>query len=135
MKNLSLSQPCPCGGQIKRVGSAYQDCCGQWLESAGSAPDAQSLMRSRYSAFVLERSDYLLRTWHVSSRPTLLEFDRGVKWLGLEVRDHMALDDRHAAVEFIARYKPAGAPAVRLHERSRFVLEAGRWYYLDGDSR
>jgi SEC-C motif-containing protein len=23
--------------------------------------------------------------------------------------------------------------AVRLHERSRFVLEAGRWFYVDGD--
>ena len=90
-------------------------------------------MRSRYSAFVLERRDYLLRTWHVSHRPDSLEFDPGVKWLGLDVRQHRVLDDSHAEVEFIARQKPASGPAVRLHERSRFVLENGSWYYLDGN--
>ncbi len=90
-------------------------------------------MRSRYSAFVLERSDYLLQTWHVSQRPATLEFDPSVKWLGLEVRSQKMLDATHAEVEFIARQKSAGAPAVRLHERSQFVLEAGSWYYVDGD--
>ena len=39
-----------------------------------------------------------------------------------------------AEVEFVARYRVAGA-AVRLHERSRFVHEAGRWFYVDGDQR
>ena len=90
-------------------------------------------MRSRYTAFVLERRDYLLRTWHSSQRPAALDFDPGVKWLGLEVRYFRLLDDTHAEVEFVARQKPAGAPAVRLHERSSFVLEAGRWYYVDGE--
>jgi SEC-C motif-containing protein len=90
-------------------------------------------MRSRYSAFVLERKDYLLKTWHASPRPVSLEFDPGVKWLGLEVRHHRVLSEGNAEVEFVARQKPAGAPAVRLHERSRFVLEAGRWYYMDGE--
>ena len=89
-------------------------------------------MRSRYSAFVLERRGYLLQTWHASQRPAPLEFDPGVKWLGLEVRSHRVLDATHAEVEFIARQKLAGGPAVRLHERSRFVLEQGRWLYVDG---
>lgn len=56
-----------------------------------------------------------------------------MKWLGLDVRRHRALDDSHAEVEFVARQKSPGSPAVRLHERSRFVREAGRWYYVDGD--
>ena len=90
-------------------------------------------MRSRYSAFVLERRDYLLSTWHASQRPADLEFDSTVKWLGLEVRQSCALDDCHAEVEFVARQKPAGSQAVRLHERSRFVRVSGRWYYVDGD--
>ncbi len=89
-------------------------------------------MRSRYSAFVLERRGYLLQTWHASQRPASLEFGPGVKWLGLEVRSHRVLDATHAEVEFIARQKLAGGPAVRLHERSRFVLEQGRWVYADG---
>ena len=133
MKNIKGAQPCPCGRLDGRLGLAYQHCCGRWLETETPAPDAECLMRSRYSAFVLERGDYLLRTWHTSHRPASLEFDPGVKWLGLEVRHHRVLGGSHAEVEFIARQKPVGACAVRLHERSRFVLEAGRWVYVDGD--
>ena len=39
----------------------------------------------------------------------------------------------HAEVEFVARYRVNGR-AGRLHERSRFVREANRWYYVDGDA-
>ena len=90
-------------------------------------------MRSRYTAFVLRERDYLLATWHASARPQQLEFEPNAKWLGLEVKQHRPIDDTHAEVEFVARYRVAGR-AVRLHERSRFVREAdGRWYYVDGD--
>lgn len=133
MKANPETQPCPCGRADQQKRLAYRDCCGRWLESEAPAPDAECLMRSRYSAFVLERRDYLLRTWYDSQRPATLEFDPGVKWLGLDVRHYRVVDDTHAEVEFIARQKSVGAPAVRLHERSRFVLEAGRWYYVDGD--
>ena len=69
-----------------------------------------------------------------SQRPATLEFEPGAHWLGLAVRSHRVLDADHAEVEFVARYRVAGR-AVRLHECSRFVREAGRWYYVDGDSR
>jgi SEC-C motif-containing protein len=88
-------------------------------------------MRSRYSAFVLERAPYLLQTWHASTRPVELTFEPGVKWLGLEVRSYTQQDETHAQVEFIARQKPTDSPAVRLHERSSFVYEDGRWFYVD----
>ncbi len=88
-------------------------------------------MRSRYSAFVLTQGDYLLATWHPSTRPTTVNFEPGQRWLGLEVRHHQATTADQAKVEFIARSKLAGR-AQRLHETSRFVREAGRWYYLDG---
>ena len=91
-------------------------------------------MRSRYSAFVLQRCDYLLATWHASTRPATLDFEPDARWLGLEVRGHLTPDTDRAEVEFVARYRVAGR-AVRLHERSRFVREAGRWVYVDGDSR
>jgi SEC-C motif-containing protein len=112
----------------------YGQCCGQWLETELPAPNAESLMRSRYSAFCLERAPYLLRTWHAMTRPASVEFEPGVKWLGLEVRSHTEQDATHAQVEFVARQKSATGPAVRLHERSRFVLEEGRWYYVNGDA-
>ena len=89
-------------------------------------------MRSRYSAFVRGQVAYLLATWHSSQRPTTLELESNARWLGLEVRQHQLTDAHHAEVEFVARYRVAGR-AVRLHERSRFVREEDRWYYVDGD--
>lgn len=91
-------------------------------------------MRSRYSAFVLGKVSYLLCTWHASTRPTALELDAGAKWLGLEVRHHRVTGADRAEVEFVARWRVAGA-AVRQHELSRFVREGGRWWYVDGDVR
>ena len=136
MLQLLPAQPCPCG----RLGSSrkaliFGACCGRFLDDFGQtpAPDAEALMRSRYSAFVLERADYLRATWHASRRPTELTFDPAVKWLGLEVRQHRLIDESHAEVEFVARQKSPGLAAIRLHERSRFVREAGRWHYQDGD--
>jgi len=131
-----MSADCPCG---RRDGSghatAYAQCCGRYVEAYDGtpAPDAEALMRSRYSAFVLERADYLLATWQASKRPSQVSFDPGVKWLGLEVREHRPIDADHAEVEFVARQRDRGGRAVRLHERSRFVREGGRWYYVDGD--
>ena len=127
---------CPCGrlaGPQKPL--ACEQCCGRFINDFAEtpAPDAESLMRSRYSAFVLQRADYLLATWHTSRRPSGISFDPGVKWLGLEVRQHRVLDVSHAEVEFIARQKSPVSPALRLHERSRFLREGGRWFYVDGD--
>lgn len=126
-------QACPCG-RVDARGQplAWPACCGRYLDHDTPAPDAESLMRSRYSAFVRERADYLLATWHASTRPALLELDGAAKWLGLEIRSQRVLDADHAEVEFVARYREAGR-AARLHERSRFVREAGRWCYVDGD--
>jgi SEC-C motif-containing protein len=120
----------------KRRAVAYVDCCGRYVDHLDTtpAPDAEHLMRSRYSAFVHERADYLLATWHPSQCPHSLTFDDGTKWLGLEVRAHQATSADTAEVEFVARYRVAGQ-AVRMHERSRFVREDGRWFYVDGDQR
>lgn len=90
-------------------------------------------MRSRYSAFVLDKLAYLLDTWHPSTRPASLEPNPpGLKWLGLTVKQARDQDADHAIVEFVARSRLAGR-ANRMHEVSRFVREAGRWYYVDGD--
>lgn len=90
-------------------------------------------MRSRYSAYVALRDDYLLATWHPTTRPATLGLanDAPTKWLGLDVRRHEPQDADHAIVEFVARYKVNGR-AHRLHETSRFVREDGRWLYVDG---
>lgn len=110
---------------------AFTDCCGRWLQVP--APDVECLMRSRYTAFVRADTAYLLKTWHPSTRPASLDLEPGLRWLGLEVRDHRVTGEDSAEVEFVARCRPSGSgPAQRLHERSRFVREDGHWYYLDG---
>ena len=92
-------------------------------------------MRSRYSAYVLGLGSYLQDTWHASTRPLQPVLpEPGVRWLGLELRRHLALDADHAVVEFVAISKRGGR-AMRLHESSRFVREADRWYYVDGETR
>lgn len=89
-------------------------------------------MRSRYSAYVMHRPDYLLATWHGSTGPGELDL-QPVKWLGLDVR-HAAEQGDAGVVEFVARFRPAdGGPAQRLHEVSRFVREGGQWLYVDGE--
>ena len=134
---LQDTSPCPCGALTpspKPRVKTYAECCARFIEHFDdvAAPDAQHLMRSRYSAFVGERTTYLMNTWHSSRRPAQLTLERGVKWLGLDVRDHRCTGEHTAEVTFVARYR-VGGKAVRLHERSRFVQEAGRWFYLDGD--
>jgi SEC-C motif-containing protein len=134
---VQSEQTCPCGRlNASKKPLPYAACCGQYLDnfSVTPAPDAESLMRSRYTAFVLERADYLLATWHISQRPPSIEFEAGTKWLGLEVRRHTRQDATHSQVEFVARHRSAGR-GVRLHELSRFVHEDGRWYYVDGEIR
>ncbi len=89
-------------------------------------------MRSRYVAYVRQRADYLLRTWHSTTRPEALEFSTdGGQWLGLKVIRAVAgrAEDEQGTMEFVARYK-VGGKAHRLHEISRFVRETGAWVYL-----
>lgn len=125
---------CPCGLNQ----SLYRSCCGrihQHFADTGelSAPDAEALMRSRYSAFVLDLLDYLRATWHPSTRPaSLAPNEPGLKWLGLQVKKHVRQDAEHAFVEFVARSKLRGR-AYRLTEISRFERLNGAWLYLDGE--
>jgi SEC-C motif-containing protein len=104
------------------------------VEGHELAPTAEALMRSRYTAYTLQRTDYLLATWYTTTRPIALGLaeDVSTKWLGLELKRHEQQDADHAIVEFVARYKVNGR-AHRLHEVSRFVREDGRWFYVDGD--
>ncbi|SFW54211.1 YchJ family protein [Luteibacter sp. UNCMF366Tsu5.1] len=124
------AHPCACGS-----GATYTACCGRW-HAGTPAPSAEALMRSRYSAYVLGLEDYLLATWHPSTRPASLGLatqSPKPTWLGLSVKSHENPTVDTAIVEFVARLRMGGGSAERMHEVSRFVREDGRWYYVDGD--
>mgnify|MGYP003411450678 CR=1 FL=1 len=120
---------CPCGDNKQ-----YINCCGRYLDNGEVAITAEILMRSRYTAYTLDREDYLLATWHRSTRPILLGLANRPhnQWLELTVKRHEQSTPDHATVEFVARYKANGR-AYLLHEISRFVREEGCWFYIDGD--
>jgi SEC-C motif-containing protein len=124
-----LTNPlCPCESSKQ-----YNACC-QPYHTGLSAPTAEALMRSRYSAFVLNLETYLLQTWHPETRPTTLNLanDPPTKWLGLQVKQATNTSETTATVEFIARYKVSGK-AEKLHEISQFVRIEASWYYLTGE--
>jgi len=125
---MSSDPDCPCGS-----GRAQAECCGPYLDGGALPADALALMRSRYSAYVLDDEPYLLATWHPDTRPARLDLaaEPPVKWLGLAIRRHEDGGDGRALVEFVARYK-IGGRAHRLHEASRFVRVQGRWFYVAG---
>ncbi|MHB9117246.1 MAG: YchJ family protein [Burkholderiales bacterium] len=121
---------CPCGS-----GASFAACCGRYLERGVVAPTAEALMRSRYSAYVLNNEAYLLATWHASTRPVELNLAADtLAWLGLDVKRTEAgqPDDSEGIVEFSARYLCDGKEG-KLSEFSRFVQEGGRWFYLGGE--
>lgn len=121
-----MSTPCPC-----ESGHALDLCCGPALEGLTLPSNAEALMRSRYTAYVNRDASYLLTSWHPQTRPPHIEFDPNQNWLGLRIKDvrHGAVESE---VEFVARFKTDGR-GHRLHERSRFVFEDDRWYYIDGE--
>ncbi|ASN40670.1 YchJ family protein [Paeniglutamicibacter terrestris] len=124
---------CPCNS-----GETYSSCCGRYHQGFNDPEvplwpgTAETLMRSRFSAFAANRPDYLLATWFQDTRPAELELDTDMVWRSLEIVNTEAGGpfDSTGVVEFIARYKQ-GKKTGAQHEVSSFVRANGRWYYLD----
>ncbi len=142
-KKSTAPVACPCGGP------SLASCCGPYIDGAAIPPSAETLMRSRYTAYVQHNEPYLLATWHASTRPAepIIDNEEKLQWLGLEVKSALRLRQRKVevatddtdptkdTVEFVARFKTNGR-AQRLHEISVFVREPAegglRWFYVDG---
>ncbi|AHI19972.1 MAG: YchJ family protein [Corynebacterium casei] len=130
---------CPCG-----TGLTFGECCKKYHDGA-PAPTAETLMRSRFSAFVTGDEAYLLGTWDPDTRPGSLNLaesfaaDSGIRFYRLDIIDTAAgspLDDT-GMVEFEAFYKGAAKGSQR--ERSSFRRMQLRddhpreWVYSTGD--
>lgn len=122
MKNKKTDAPCPCGS-----GKYIEQCCDPVINGTGNATSAEALMRSRYTAYTLNNEQYLLDSWHSSTRPESVDLDVSIQWLRLKI---INCTDDH--VKFIATYRVQGK-AYKLHENSRFTSENGKWFYVDGE--
>lgn len=122
--------PCPCGS-----GSNFNDCCQPILNNHNKAETAEQLMRSRYTAFVIQHDQHILGSWHVKTRPKSLNHeDNPVTWLGLKIHSSSKglPGDTTGTVEFTSSYLENGQ-LCRLREKSTFLRENTLWYYLNGD--
>jgi SEC-C motif-containing protein len=124
--DIAAGARCPCGS-----GENYGNCCGPLHAGERSAATAEQLMRSRFSAFAVGDTGYLLATWHPSTRPKILELDPGQRWTRLDVLATTGGSPFHdsGTVEFRAHYRHEGRPG-SMHELSTFTLEDGQWRYL-----
>jgi SEC-C motif-containing protein len=122
---------CPCGS-----GDTLGECCGRYHRGL-SAPSAERLMRSRYSAYVLGLIDYLKATTLPVQQESLdlqsmSDWSAGSTWLGLEVEESQLIGGQpeHARVSFTARWHDLAGEHAQ-HERSAFVQRDGKWYFID----
>ncbi|MEL4013343.1 YchJ family protein [Dryocola clanedunensis] len=127
-----MAQLCPCGSGLE-----YSLCCQPYVRGVNLPLTPSQLMRSRYSAYVMQEAEYLVATWHPAARYDSLTTDisasfANTQWLGLTVFEEAAGKDPHEGyVSFIARFKDKEHESAII-ERSRFLKETGRWYYVDG---
>ena len=129
--NAAPLPSCPCGS-----GNSLDDCCGRY-HAGLPAPSAETLMRSRYSAYALGLIDYLLATTlpvqqTALDRDAINAWSTQSTWLGLEVESAELLGGQpeHAFVTFNARWHDANGEHAH-RERSAFVQHDGRWYFID----
>lgn len=125
-ETLTSTSACPCGS-----GRAYGQCCGPIIAGTKPAPDAEALMRSRYTAHVIHDPAYLDRTY----RPTMKHPPGDVpprppaRWTKLEIHRHDAnVRPGVSHVEFSAHFTENGDTGV-LQEKSEFEQIDGRWIF------
>ena len=157
---LIAIQTCPCqiNPSSDDIGSLllYKECCQPYHDGLFDkdfdkldgikADTAERLMRTRYSAFVLVKPEYIFKTT-LPAQQNLLDIKaikswaKETDWVGLEIVTHMPkLGKRHAQVEFKAYFKtPDGKEQKQQahHELSAFVKTKNKadndasWYFLD----
>lgn len=122
---------CPC-----QSGLLLSACCEPFLTFQKNALTPTQLMRSRYSAYVLQNVDYLIATWHPQTLPKTLSSEiANAKWINLKIIAETIdpTDKNQGFVEFVATYRNQQGRAQKMHERSRFIKQNEHWFYVDGE--
>jgi len=119
---------CPCNPS-----KLYSECCQIAHQNIHAVKNPETLMRSRYSAFVLANIEYLQRSHHTSTQPSqkeskeILNWTISVEWIRLEVLNYY-----ENTVEFKAYFMENGKLDI-IHENSLFSKENEHWVYIKGD--
>ena len=127
---------CPCN-----PGKLYKFCCKIAHNDILKVQTAEQLMRSRYSAFVLAKMNYLQKSHHSTTRPSKKEnkkiarWTKNVEWVKLEILTTKKgnVNDSTGEVAFKAYFLENGQLNT-IEETSRFDKEDGYWVYLDGEA-
>lgn len=122
---------CPCNSKQK-----YVLCCGKYHKGKLHAPTAETLMRSRFSAYVTKNIQYIYRTWSIDTRPPLYilraENDQVFTQLEIISSENGQISDTTGTVEFIASYILGNSEQVHQHhEHSYFLKKQGKWEYVN----
>lgn len=122
---------CPC-----QSGLLFDDCCQPFLNFKKNTLTPTQLMRSRYSAYVMQNVDYLIATWHPKTLPKKLNDEIAhAKWIDLTIIAESidSKDPNQGFVEFVAIYRNQQGRAQKMHELSRFTKQNEHWFYMDGE--
>lgn len=123
-----MSKNCHCGSE-----QVFETCCEPYLKGVEKPQTAEQLMRSRYTAYVVQDEQYLIDTWHSKTRPSRKQVvDGKTKWHRLKIKETLkgGISDNAGEVVFEAIYKINGKAHKHI-ERSTFEKEEGEWRYLD----
>jgi SEC-C motif-containing protein len=119
----------------------FEECCEPFLLGKAKPLTAEELMRSRYSAFATANLEYIMQTIQSAKRKhyipeAILDWAKSSTWQKLEIvstQKGMA-KDFNGMVEFKAFYINSEGKAEVHHERSIFVKELGKWFFVDGET-
>ena len=129
LRDRSGSTPCLCGNKV-----SLAECCAPIIANLAMANTPEQLMRSRYTAYVLGESAYLLRSWDIAYRPQEIIFDKHIKWLHLRVLDtHQYTGDENRGYVTFTATSICDDTLVEMKEKSKFVKKNGVWFYQDGE--
>ncbi len=132
---MLIKDNCPCGS-----GLLYSECCEPIIKNIKVASTAESLMRSRYSAYDKVEIEYLIETTYPTKRSlhkfeSIKEWSENSRWEKLEVLSTKdgGVNDEVGQVEFIAHYNEHGIKRSH-HELSYFKKENGKWFFEYGET-
>jgi SEC-C motif-containing protein len=125
---------CHCG-----LTRTYNDCCGRFINGTATPQTAEELMRSRYSAYIVEDAGYLIDSTAPAKRrdtdhEDIIQTFEECQWLKLEVRkiEKGQHGNKHGQIEFMAYFEGDGQLQEH-HEIADFVCLKNKWYYFDGE--